>query len=117
MRKLAALIALMLSVLTLSGADLTGTWSVAVALDAGAGTATFTFKQTGESLSGTYTGTFGQSQVTGTVKGDQIEWSFDNDQVGKVTYQGTVDGAGKAIKGTVIYGQLGKGTFAGEKKT
>jgi hypothetical protein len=49
------------------------------------------------------------------VKGDQIEWSFDNDQVGKVTYQGKLDGTGK-MSGTVIYGQLGKGTFAGEKK-
>jgi len=106
----------MLSALTLSGADLTGTWSVAVALDAGTGTATFTFKQTGEALSGTYSGTFGQAQVTGTVKGDQIEWSFDNEQVGKVTYNGVVDGTGK-MKGTVTYGQLGKGTFAGEKKT
>jgi len=75
MRKAAVLIALMLSALTLSGADLTGTWSVAVTLDAGTGTATFTFKQTGE-----------------------------------------VDGTGK-MKGTVTYGQLGKGTSAGEKKT
>jgi hypothetical protein len=115
MKKLIALTLLMLSALALMGADLTGTWSVAVVLDAGSGAATFTFKQTGEALTGTYTGTFGSAQVTGTVKGDQIEWSFDNDQVGKVTYQGTVDGAGK-MKGTVIYGQLGKGSFAGEKK-
>jgi len=115
MKKLIVLALLMLSALTLLGADVTGTWSVAVVLDAGSGAATFTFKQTGETLTGTYTGTFGQSQVTGTVKGDQVEWSFDNDQVGKVTYQGTVDGAGK-MKGTVTYGQLGKGSFAGEKK-
>jgi hypothetical protein len=114
-KKLTALIVVMWSALTLLGADLTGTWSVAVVLDAGTGAATFTFKQTGEALTGTYTGTFGSAQVTGTVKGDQIEWSFDNDQVGKVTYQGTVDAAGK-IKGTVIYGQLGKGSFVGEKK-
>ncbi|HTA43993.1 MAG TPA: hypothetical protein VK789_16180 [Bryobacteraceae bacterium] len=114
MKKLTLLIVLLLSALTLLGADLTGTWSVAVALDAGSGAATFTFKQTGEALSGTYTGTFGQSKVAGTVKGDQIEWSFDSEQVGKVTYQGTIDGEGK-MKGTVIYGQLGKGTFAGER--
>jgi|HubBroStandDraft_6_1064221.scaffolds.fasta_scaffold457756_3 hypothetical protein len=114
MKKLAVLIVLVLSALKVFGADMTGTWQVAVVLDAGSGAATFTFKQTGEALTGTYSGTFGSSQVTGTVKGDQIEWSFDNDQVGHVTYQGSVDGAGK-IKGTVIYGQLGKGSFAGEK--
>jgi len=115
MKKLIVPTLLMLSALLVTGADLTGTWSVAVMLDAGSGAATFTFKQTGEALSGTYSGTFGQAQVTGTVKGDQIEWSFDSDQVGKITYQGKLDGAGK-MTGTVIYGQLGKGTFAGEKK-
>jgi hypothetical protein len=116
MKKIIVPILIMLLALTLAAADLTGTWSVAVLLDAGSGSATFTFKQTGEALSGTYSGTFGQAQVTGTVKGDQIEWSFDNDQVGKVTYQGSMDGAGK-MNGTVTYGQLGKGTFAGERKT
>jgi hypothetical protein len=114
MKKLLVAIVLMWSALTLLGADLTGAWSVVVVLDAGSGAATFNFKQTGEALSGTYTGTFGQAQVTGTVKGDQIEWSFDADQVAKVTYQGMFDGPDK-MKGTVIYGQLGKGTFAGER--
>jgi hypothetical protein len=64
MKKFIVLAILMVSALTLLGADLTGTWTVAVALDAGTGSATFTFKQTGEALSGTYNGTFGQSQVT-----------------------------------------------------
>jgi hypothetical protein len=114
MKKLIVAIVLMWSALTLLGTDLTGSWSIAVVLDAGTGAATFNFKQTGEALSGTYTGTFGTAQVTGTIKGDQIEWSFDAEQVGKVTYQGTLDGQDK-MKGAVIYGQLGKGTFAGER--
>jgi hypothetical protein len=114
MKKLTVITALMWSALALLGADLTGSWSVAVVLDAGSGAATFNFKQTGETFSGTYTGTFGTAQVTGTVKGDQIEWSFDAEQVGRVTYQGMLDGPDK-MKGTVIYGQLGNGTFAGER--
>jgi hypothetical protein len=104
-----------LPALALMGADLTGTWSAAVVIDAGSGTATFAFKQTGDALTGTYTGTFGQAQVKGTVKGEQAEWQFDNEQVGKVTYKATLDGASK-MKGTVEYGQLGKGTFTAEKK-
>jgi hypothetical protein len=116
MKKITVLIVLILAAFTLAGADLTGTWSIAVVLDAGNGTATFTFKQSGDALSGTYSGTFGQAQVTGTVKGDRIEWSFESDQLGRVTYDGVLDGGNK-IKGTVIYGQLGKGTFTGEKKT
>jgi len=116
MRKLIVLTVLISAALTLQGADVTGTWSASVVLDAGNGIATFTFKQTGESLSGTYSGTLGQAQVTGTVKGDQAEWSFENDQVGKVAYKGVLDGLGK-MKGSVNYGQLGAGTFTAEKKT
>src|ERR1700677_235262 len=108
MKKLLVLMALMGVALTLRGADLTGTWSAAVVLDAGNGVATFIFKQTGEALTGSYSGTLGQAQVTGTVKGDQAEWSFENEQVGKVAYKGVLDGAGK-MKGSVNYGQLGAG--------
>jgi hypothetical protein len=68
----------------LRGADLTGTWSGSVVLDAGNGVATFVFKQAGEALSGSYSATLGQAQITGTVKGDQAEWSFENGQVGRV---------------------------------
>jgi hypothetical protein len=116
MKTLTVLTVLIFAALTLRGADLTGTWSASVVLDAGNGVATFTFKQTGEALSGTYSGTFGKAEVSGTIKGDQAEWSFENDQVGKVTYKGVLDGAGK-MKGTVNYGQLGAGTFTAEKKT
>ncbi len=99
----------------LNAADITGTWTIAVMLDAGTGTATFKFQQSGEALTGSYSGVLGEAAVTGTVKGDQVEWSFDSGQAGKITYKGTLDGASK-IKGTTEYGALGKGTFTGEKK-
>lgn len=66
-------------------------------------------------MSGSYTGTFGAAKVTGTVKGDQVEWSFDGDQFGKIVYKGAMDGTNK-MKGSVEYGQLGKGTFTAERK-
>jgi hypothetical protein len=115
MKNFAVAILLLLAALSLLAADLSGTWSADVTLDAGSGTATFQLKQAGESLSGTYSGTLGEAQLKGTVKGDKVEWSFSNDQVGKVTYQGTIDASGK-IKGSCEYGQLGKGTFTAEKK-
>jgi hypothetical protein len=101
--------------LTLLGADLTGTWSAAVTLDAGSGTATFVFKQTGEQLTGTYSGAVGSANVTGTVKGSDVEWSFDAGDAGKVSYKGALDASGK-ITGTVQYGQLGAGKFTAEKQ-
>src|SRR5882672_7202217 len=98
------LILLILSALSLWGADLTGTWTAAVVLDAGSGTATFNFKQNGEQLSGTYSGTLGDAKVSGTVKGDRAEWSFENDQAGKISYTGVISGT--EIAGSVEYGLL-----------
>jgi|SRR5260370_42577734 hypothetical protein len=100
--------------LVLFAADISGTWSAAVRLDAGSGTATFVFKQAGEALTGTYSGALGSADVKGTVKGNQVEWSFENADAGKISYKGTLEGA--TMKGTVEYGQLGAGTFTAEKK-
>ena len=114
MRRLLVLFAVMLFGLTLSAADLSGTWSASVVLDAGSGTATFVLKQDGDKLSGSYSGALGEAKVTGSVKGDEAEWSFESEDAGKVVYKGKLDGAAK-IKGTVEYGQLGKGSFTAEK--
>ena len=113
--KLRMLLATVLLAASGLAADITGTWTAQVVLDAGSGTATFAFTQNGETLSGTYTGTLGEAQIRGTVKGDQVEFSFDGGQAGKVTYQGTLEGAAK-MKGTTQYGQLGSGAFTAEKK-
>jgi hypothetical protein len=95
-------------------ADISGKWTFDVVLDAGGGSPTFEFTQTGETLTGMYHGTFGDAKVTGTVKGDKVEFSFGSD-AGSAKYSGTLDGADK-MKGTVDYGELGKGTFTAAKK-
>jgi len=114
MKRLSVLIGLLVCGLTLLAADISGTWMADVNLDAGNGTAKFVLKQTGDKLSGTYNGALGEAQVTGTVKGSDVEWSFESGDAGKCTYTGKLEG-GK-ISGTVVYGQLGKGTFTAEKK-
>ena len=114
MRTLLVVISLMLCSLTLLAADLSGTWSADVVLDAGNGTAKFVLTQKGDALSGTYTGALGEAKVSGTVKGNQVEWTFENADAGKVVYKGTLEG--EKIKGTVDYGSVGKGTFMASKK-
>ena len=114
MRTLVVVMSLMLCGLTLLAADLSGTWSADVVLDAGNGTATFVFTQKGDKLSGTYSGALGEAKVTGTVQGNQVEWSFETGDAGKVVYKGTLEG-GK-IKGAAEYGAVGKGTFTASKK-
>jgi hypothetical protein len=110
MRTIALLI---LSAALSFAADISGKWTFNVVLDAGSGSPTFEFKQDGEKLTGTYHGQFGDANLTGTVKGDKVEFSFGTDEA-SAKYSGTLDGATK-IKGTCAYGQAGNGTFTGTK--
>jgi hypothetical protein len=98
--------------------DISGKWNFNVETDAGSGSPTFVFKQAGEKLTGTYTGTFGTAELTGTVKADAIEFSFEasvGDQKGKIVYTGKIEVPGK-MKGAVELAGLGKGTWTGTKQ-
>ena len=100
-----------------AAADVTGKWDGAVETDAGSGSPKFTFKQTGEALSGTYSGLLGEAQLTGTVKGADIEFSFKASPQGEsvtVKYKGKIV-SDTQIKGTVDLGGLGSGTFTATK--
>ncbi len=99
-----------------SAVNVTGDWEFTVETDAGSGSPAFTFKQEGEKLTGKYKGLFGESDLTGTVKGDQIEFSFKvSGQIeGTMTYSGTTDG--KTMKGKVNLAGVGEGTFTGKRK-
>ncbi len=99
--------------------DFSGAWDADVELDAGSGTASFEFHQTGNKLSGTYSGMLGQAKVTGTVDGKRVTWSFHATPEGgdpmTVTYSGQLAADG-SIEGDCEYGGLGKGTFKATKK-
>jgi hypothetical protein len=115
---LCSLILLCLSSATLFAEDISGKWIFTVETDAGSGTPTFVFKQAGEKLTGTYTGTFGTAELTGTVKGNTVEFSFEAtvlEQKGKVTYTGKIESPNK-MKGDVEFSGLGKGTWTGAKQ-
>ncbi|MDQ2948718.1 MAG: hypothetical protein M3Y27_22730 [Acidobacteriota bacterium] len=115
MRKLLALSLLSIAAFA---ADISGTWKANVETDAGSGTPTFVFKQSGDNLTGTYSGQLGEAKLTGTVQGNKVEWSFDaqaGDDKARISYHGTLDGETK-MKGTVEYASLGKGTFSAVKQ-
>lgn len=97
--------------------DVSGAWLMQVETAVGSGSPSFTFKQTGEKIEGDYEGTFGKAKVAGTIKGNQITFGFDADAQGtplKIEYKGTVEK--DTMKGTVKLGDLGDGTFTGNKK-
>ncbi|MDQ6706826.1 MAG: hypothetical protein M3Z85_12735 [Acidobacteriota bacterium] len=99
-------------------ADISGTWVLQVETSAGSGSPTFTFKQNADKLTGRYSGALGEADVTGTVSGDQVEFSFKVSPAGEemtVTYKGTITAPDK-MKGTAKLGTLAEGTWEGSKK-
>jgi len=97
-------------------ADISGAWEFTVETAQGSGSPSFEFKQDGEKLTGTYSGMFGKAPISGTVKGNEVEFTFEVSNVdGKVRYKGTLDSTIR-MKGEVEYGDVGKGTFTGKKK-
>jgi hypothetical protein len=117
-----AIMMLVLALASVRGAaqakvDVTGKWAFTVETSAGAGSPTFTFKQEGEKLTGHYVGTFGEADLTGTVKGADITFAFTVDAQGtslKETYTGKVDK--DTMKGTLSIEGLGEGTFSAKKQ-
>ena len=97
--------------------NVTGEWTFNVQTDQGGGTPTITFKQDGEKLTGKYAGQLGNADLTGTVKGNAIHFTFTIDAGGQqapVTYDGTVEK--NTMKGKLDIGGMVTGTFTATKK-
>jgi hypothetical protein len=97
--------------------DVTGTWVFDVTTSAGSGNPTMTFKQDGESLTGTYEGQLGKAPLKGTLKGSAVTFSFTGDAQGQtftVVYSGTATNDG--MKGTVDLGGQASGTFTAKRQ-
>ncbi len=98
-----------------AGQDVAGTWVLSVDLGAaGGGDATFVLMLDGTDITGTYTGAVGDGlEVTGTVEDGVVKFTFISDLAGEIIYEGTIEGT--TMKGTCLYGDLGEGTFEGNK--
>ena len=97
-------------------ATMTGTWAIEAQHSAGTSTPTVTITQSGEKLSGKYVGSYGESDLVGTIKGSEFSFSVEigAEQKVKVTYNGTL--SGDTIKGNLTMGEMGEGTFTGKRK-
>jgi hypothetical protein len=97
-------------------ANVAGEWDFQVETQAGTGTPHFSLKQDGSNVTGHYKGQLGEAPVTGTVKGNELTINFKVNAQGAdlaITYTGTVEG--DSIKGKVVLGEMGEGTFTGKK--
>jgi hypothetical protein len=113
-----AICLLLLALLPVLGADISGAWDFTVNTEAGTGNPAFVFQQQGDKLTGTYKGLLGEAKVTGTVTGEKVAFSFDGQYDGnkiKVEYTGTIEGP-TSMKGTVRFAALGEGTWSAKKK-
>jgi hypothetical protein len=93
--------------------DVTGVWNVEIEIGGQQGMPIFTFKQDGDKLTGKYKGMFGEADVTGKLKGNEIEFSFET-QGNKIVYTGTVDK--DTMKGKANYADQATGEWTAKKK-
>jgi hypothetical protein len=122
MKKIFAIVLLFAGAMTVTAQatkiDVTGTWTLNVESAAGASSPSVTLKQEGEKLTGHYSSQLvGEAPVTGTVKGQNIEFSVSVDVQGTklvLRYAGTVEGS-NSMKGTLSLGELGDGTFTAKR--
>jgi hypothetical protein len=77
-----------------SATDISGTWAFSVNLEGGPQNVknTFVFKQEGEKLTGDSSGGFPEGKVTGTVKGNKVEFSVEGkNKLVRINYTGTIE--------------------------
>jgi len=102
---------------TSGSSNVSGNWAFEVQTDQGSGSPSFTFKQDGEKLTGTYKGAFGEGPVEGTVKGNAINFTVKVNAQGQdvvISYTGTIENG--SMKGSVKLGDLGSGTWTGKRQ-
>jgi hypothetical protein len=93
--------------------DVTGTWESTVESPQGTLVSKATYKQEGETLTGTHVGQMGELPLKGTVKGDQISYTLTVDVGGQsltITYSGKV--SGDTITGTAEFSGMGSGAWS-----
>jgi hypothetical protein len=99
--------------------DVTGDWVLTVESQLGKTNPTLKLKQDGEKLTGKYSSQLmGEVDLTGTVKGQAIEFSVSANVQGQaldLKYAGTVESK-DSMKGTLSAGDAGGGTFTGARK-
>jgi hypothetical protein len=100
-------------------ADVAGDWALMVDTDAGPTTPSVVLEQDGTELTGHYSSeTLGEADVTGSVSGNEVQFSFSASAQGfdvDVSYTGTLQDDG-TLSGQISLGDLGGGTFTGKRR-
>jgi hypothetical protein len=104
------------STLPYAQADVTGAWELAINGPQGMITADATLKQSGNTLTGTFSSPQGDVDVAGTVEGNTLKIQFNvATQQGPLDIVMTADVDGDSMKGMIDY-SMGTADFTGKKK-
>jgi len=114
MRTLAVLaLSIFASLVSAEPANVAGKWNVTLQLESITGHPVILLKQDGEKLTGTYEGRYGQSELKGSIKEKEIEFTVSIVAEGMQTqgvFAGKVDG--DTMGGEVSYEGAGDGTWS-----
>jgi len=98
--------------------DLSGVWDMSVDTQNGVSTPVLKLKQQGEALTGEYEGRMGTGQVSGTLKGDQVDFQVTRSMDGNifvVRYVGQVVDPDKMM-GEADLGDYGNATWSAKRR-
>ena len=98
-------------------ADVTGDWEMTMQSRRGERKMDIHFEQKGEKLTATWSGRRGEIKAEGTIKGNDIEWSFTRETPRgdfTMTYKGKVEG--DTMTGTMQMGERGSAEWTAKKK-
>jgi hypothetical protein len=100
-----------------SAADLSGTWVLTVESPQGTSNPTMTLTQDGQKVSGTYSGSLGSSDISGTVDGESFELKANLSMQGQdvpLTYTGSQNG--DTMSGNLDLAGMGGAEFTGSRQ-
>ena len=94
--------------------DLTGTWRMTLEMEVGRATPMLELKQNESKLSGTYTGRYGSSPVSGEVDGRSLTFSVAMETT-TLLFRGEVKEDG-TLAGTADFGEIGSVTWTAARE-
>jgi hypothetical protein len=98
--------------------DITGKWTMSFETPMGTSTPALEFKQTGEKITGSYTGRYGKFPFEGTLKGRTIRFAFTMNAEGQpaeMVFSGEVAADGLTMQGQATLGELGDTQWSAKK--
>jgi len=98
---------------------LTGKWQMTLEMEVGTSSPVLVFKQDADKLTGTYTGRYGEYQLTGKIDGKNLQFVVVINAEGtetRMNFTGELQPTGDLIKGNAELGGMGQATWLAKRE-